>query len=265
MKNSAIAWTDHTFNPWWGCVRVSPGCQHCYAETFAKRLGMPHLWGAYSNRRRMSPSYWGQPLKWNAEAADAVTPPRVFCASMADVFEDHPDVGLDRVKLFALIEMTPNLDWLLLTKRPENIRRMLPLRWGVDVDDGGETPDNVWLMTTTEDQERFDARMPHIAHICAPVIGISVEPMLGPVELYHYQGAIDWVICGGESGPGARPMDIEWARHLRDQCEQYHIPFFMKQMGTAWMREHGKSGKGESLEEIPAGLRVRQWPGHYNQ
>lgn len=260
MKNSAISWTDHTFNTWWGCQRVSPGCQHCYAETFAKRLGMPHLWGAGSNRRRMSPAYWAQPLKWNQEAANAKIPPRVFCASMADVFEDHPDVGLDRVKLWALIEMTPNLDWLLLTKRPENILNMLPARWSDHVVGGGPIPENVWLMTTAEDQTRFDLRMQYMAPLTASVIGLSVEPMLGPVKLEEYQGYIDWVICGGESGPGARPMDLAWARDLRDQCDELEIPFFMKQLGSATMRQLGGSGKGEALEDLPEDLRIREYP-----
>lgn len=260
MKNSKIAWTDHTFNPWWGCQRVSPGCQHCYAESFAKRMGMPHLWGTGSNRRRMSPSYWSQPLKWNQEAADAQIPPRVFCASMADVFEDHPSVGLDRVKLWALIEMTPNLDWLLLTKRPENILNMLPARWSHHVVGGGPIPENVWMMTTAEDQTRFDLRMPYLARLEASVIGLSVEPMLGPISLDEYQGRIDWVICGGESGPGARPMDLAWARDLADQCDELEIPFFMKQLGSATMRAMGKTGKGDQLEDLPEDLRIREYP-----
>ena len=260
MKNSKIAWTDHTFNPWWGCVRVSPGCEHCYAETFAKRMGMPHLWGQRSNRRKMSASYWQQPIKWNQEAANAPTPPRVFCASMADVFEDHPDVGLDRVKLWALIEMTPNLDWLLLTKRPENIENMLPARWGEDIVGGGPIPENVWLMTTAEDQKRLEQRIPHMATLAAPVIGLSVEPMLGPVDISEHAGFIDWVICGGESGPGARPMSVDWALDLCSQCEEFGIPFFMKQMGSAYMRQIGKTGKGEAMTDIPEALRVREYP-----
>jgi protein gp37 len=260
MENSKIAWTDHTFNPWWGCMKVSPGCHHCYAETFAKRVGRENLWGAHGQRRTMSASYWRQPLKWNQEAADAQIPPRVFCASMADVFEDRPDVSGDRQKLWALIEMTPNLDWLLLTKRPENILRLFPARWEVDMLDGGTTPENVWMMTTTEDQARFDERMPHMALLTSSVIGISVEPMLGPIDLSQYSGCIDWVICGGESGPGARPMDVAWARDLAEQCNELEIPFFMKQMGSVYMREHGLTGKGDQLEDLPEDLRIREFP-----
>lgn len=262
MKNSAIAWTDHTFNPWWGCMKVSPGCHHCYAETFAKRVGWTDIWGnaAWNRRRPMSDSYWRQPLKWNREAVDAETPPRVFCASMADVFEDRRDLDQWREKLWALIEMTPNLDWLLLTKRPENIERLLTPRWSMPVDGGSFVPDNVWMLTTTEDQEQFNKRVPYLIETGSQVHGISVEPMLSPISLYFNQGDIDWVICGGESGPGAREMNVEWARDLRDQCRQYKIPFFMKQMGTLYMRGQGKTGKGESFEDIPEDLRIREYP-----
>lgn len=259
MKDSKIAWTDHTFNPWWGCARVSPGCQHCYAETFAKRVGW-NVWGAQEHRRPMSESYWQQPIKWNREAADAQTPPRVFCASMADVFEDRRDLDDMRERLWVLIERTPNLDWLLLTKRPENIGRLYCDRWSVESDGSGFIPENVWLMTTAEDQTRLDQRAACLADIPAAVHGLSVEPMLGAVDLSGFKFNIDWVICGGESGPGARPMAVEWARDLRDQCESYGIPFFMKQMGSATMRAMGKTGKGEDLADIPEDLRIREYP-----
>lgn len=259
MKDSKIEWTDHTFNPWWGCVKVSPGCQHCYAETFAKRVGRD-LWGPYAERRIASESYWRQPLKWNRDAIDAQTPPRVFCASMADVFEDRRDLDEHRERLWTLIERTPDLDWLLLTKRPQNISHLLPDRWPADRRDLGIFPENVWMMTTAEDQERLSNRMPYMQDLAAEVIGLSVEPMLGPVDLIIFQDSIKWVICGGESGPGARPMDVEWARDLRDQCASYGIPFFMKQLGSATMRAMGKTGKGDKIEDLPEDLRIREFP-----
>ena len=262
MKDSKIEWTDHTFNPWWGCMKVSPGCHHCYAETFAKRVGWTDIWGnaAWNRRRPMSDAYWRQPLKWDQDAIDAETSPRVFCASMADVFEDRRDLDTWREKLWALIEMTPNLHWLLLTKRPENIERLLTPRWSVPVDGGSFVPDNVWMLTTTENQEQFNKRVPHLIETGSQIHGISVEPMLSPISLYFNQGDIDWVICGGESGPGAREMNVEWARDLRDQCRRYKIPFFMKQMGTLYMRSQGKTGKGDRLEDLPEDLRIREYP-----
>ena len=148
-KNSAIEWTHHTFNPWWGCTKVSPGCKHCYAETWSKRLGQD-LWGARAARRELSDGYWRQPLAWNVSALKAGRRTRVFCASMADVFEDRRDLDSKRERLWALIEQTPKLDWLLLTKRPQNVARLAPY---------GETwPDNVWLGATAENQKWLDRR-----------------------------------------------------------------------------------------------------------
>lgn len=262
MENSKIAWTDHTFNPWWGCMKVSPGCHHCYAETFAKRVGWTDIWGnaAWNRRRPMSADYWRQPLKWNQAAINAEKPPRVFCASMADVFEDRRDLDTWRDKLWALIEMTQNLDWLLLTKRPENIQRLLPNRWTFFSGGHAFVPENVWMLTTTENQEQLNKRVPYLIDTPTQVHGISVEPMLEPISLYYNQGDIDWVICGGESGPGARPMDLAWARDLRDQCKAYRIPFFMKQLGSATMRAMGKTGKGDALDDLPEDLRIRESP-----
>ena len=143
-KNSSIEWTDHTFNPWWGCVRVSPGCQNCYAETWAKRVGAD-VWGAGADRRFFGEKHWQEPVKWNRTASESSPRKRVFCASMADVFELRTDLDTARQQLWKLIIETSNLDWLLLTKRPENIRSMAP--WTV-------WPDNVWIGTTVEDQPR---------------------------------------------------------------------------------------------------------------
>lgn len=227
MQNSTIEWTDHTFNLVWGCQRVSPGCEHCYAETLAHRYGFD-VWGPAktTDRRTMSANYWSQPLRWNAAAEKAGQRKRVFCCSMADVFEDHPTNEQERPKLWALIEQTPWLDWQLLTKRPENITRMVPPAW-LD-----KPRRNVWYGTSAEDQRRFDERLPHLLTVPAQVRFLSCEPLLGPINLGLFRigvargltvpfwMAINWVICGGESGAGARPMHPDWARSLRDQCKR---------------------------------------------
>lgn len=254
MEASKIEWTDNTFNPWWGCQRVSPGCEHCYAETFSKRVGRD-LWGPEAGRRVASESYWRKPLKWNDEARQAGKPTRVFCASMCDVFEDRPDLVAPRQRLWDLIDRTPNLTWQLLTKRPENIRHLKPYHWMA-------FPDNVWMMTTAEDQQRLYKRAPYItsAALFTAVRGISAEPLLGPLELSAWDGFIDWVIVGGESGPGARPFDMDWARSIRDQCARYGMAFFMKQTGSVYAKAHGLAGKGDRIEDLPEDLRIREFP-----
>jgi protein gp37 len=252
-EGSAIEWTDHTFNPWTGCTKVSPACDHCYAEGWAKRSG--HVeWGPHAPRRRTAAATWQAPLKWNLAASQAGRA-RVFCASLADVFDNHRSILPEwRAELWQLIAATPHLDWLLLTKRPQNIAKMLPPTWG------NGWP-NVWLGTTVENQTEADRRIPHLLATPAAVRFLSAEPLLGPVALdailtpdmgiYALTGIrsdgrgpsgfsrgprIDWVICGGESGPGARPMHPDWARSLRDQCARDRVPFFFKQHGK-WLHE----------------------------
>jgi len=221
-----IAWTDSTFNPWWGCERVSPGCQHCYAETFAKRTGNA-VWGKSADRRRFGDKHWTEPLKWNRQAEKDGRRHLVFCASMADVFEDRADHEPDRAQLWALIEATPFLTWQLLTKRPENVHLMVPQRWVFD-----RWPENVWLGTTVEDQQRANERIPHLLANDASVRFLSCEPLLGTVLLapWLHEG-VGWVIVGGESGPKHRPLDLEDARIIRDECEEAGVPFFFKQVG----------------------------------
>lgn len=212
-ENSAIEWTDHTFNPWWGCTRVSPACTHCYAATLAKRFG--YGWGKNADRRFFGDKHWAEPLRWDRAAENAGERKRVFCASMADVFEDRADLWNAQERLWDLIEATPHLDWLLLTKRPENILRMVPTCWrDPQCHDGW--PPNVWVGTTVEDQERADERIPHLQAVPAPVRFLSCEPLLGPIDL-NLEG-IGWVIAGGESGHGARPMHPDWVESIRDQC-----------------------------------------------
>ena len=245
MKHSKISWTDHTFNPWWGCVKVSPACTHCYAEKFAKRTGHS-VWGVESERRTFGEKHWRQPLKWNAEAAKTGLRRRVFCASMADVFEDHPTAAAERTKLWRLIGATPNLDWLLLSKRPENMMKMLP---------GGRSPENVWLGTTVESQQYAQERLPHLLAVPAKVHFVSAEPLLESIDLTPWLATLDWLIVGGESGAGFRPFDPDWARSLKAQCRANGTAFFMKQM-------NGLSSR-KAAEEVPKDLQVQQFPGSH--
>lgn len=222
-ENSKIEWTTHTFNPWWGCTKVSEACKHCYAEAWARRVGQ-NVWGPKVSRRFFGEAHWSQPLRWNKVASEGGARPRVFCASMADVFEDRDELSPQRAKLWPLIEATPNLDWLLLTKRPQNVRRLAG--WGE------EWPLNVWLGTTVELQARADELLPHLAGVPARVRFISAEPLLGMLGLERHLGStINWVITGGESGPKARPASPAWFRSLLQQCMSAAVPFHFKQWG----------------------------------
>lgn len=230
-ENSNIEWTDHTFNPWIGCQKVSPGCDHCYAETWDARglQGQAKRWGPHADRTRTSAANWRKPLAWDKAAAAAGKRARVFCASLADVFDNHSSIRLEwRDDLWKLIAATPNLDWLLLTKRPQNVARIVP-GWMAP----HSWPENVWLGTTAENQTEADRRIPHLLAVPARVRFLSCEPLLGPVSLSSYGtgASINWVICGGESGTGARPMHPDWARSLRDQCQAAGVAFFFKQWG----------------------------------
>lgn len=224
--HSRIEWTHHTFNPWWGCVKVSPACKHCYAESWAKRVGLA-LWGGRAPRRFFSDAHWREPLRWNLQACQAGERRRVFCASMADVFEARCDLDPWRERLWPLIEATPYLDWLLLTKRPECVGDHVP--WG------RRWPHNVWIGTTVENQHWADKRLPLLMHYPAAVRFVSCEPLLGALDLGRWLRAaprqLDWVIAGGESGHKARPMNPAWARALRDQCKDAGVPFHFKQWG----------------------------------
>ncbi len=222
-KNSKIEWTHHTFNPWWGCVKVSPACKNCYAETWARRVG-EQLWGGKSERRFFSDRHWLEPTKWNREARENRERRRVFCASMADVFEARAELNPWRERLWGLINATECLDWLLLTKRPQNFSRYLP--------DSGRM-NNVWLGTTVENQRWADERIPKLVDAESSVHFLSCEPLLGPLDLSPWLGAggIDWVIAGGESGGKARPTDPRWVQSLRDQCLASGVAFHFKQWG----------------------------------
>jgi protein gp37 len=261
VENSNIEWTDHSFNPWIGCTKVSAACENCYAEKFDARFG--HSWGPHV-RRRTSAANWRKPLAWNKAAQATGKRTRVFCASLADVFDNDRSITSGwRGDLWHLIHRTPHLDWMLLTKRPQNIARFLrPEEYG-DLPAWGDGWPNVWLGTTVENQTEADRRIPHLLAVPAAVRFLSCEPLLGPVDLtcLHIDGlwfdalagvmerhgpisdGLDLVICGGESGSGARPMHPDWARHLRDQCIKAGVAFHFKQWGE-W-------APGESCNHIP--------------
>ena len=329
MATTSIEWCDFTFNPWSGCSKVHAGCANCYAEVnySVKMRGVK--WGPQGNRIRASEAMWREPLKWNRQAEKAGERRKVFCASLADVFEDWDGPILDsehrqlfreysgaycysvdqphepmehapgvkdfpaitmndlRRDLFALIDQTPNLDWLLLTKRPENIRSM----WL-----GLSGRSNVWLGSSPCDQKTFDDCLPDLLgkrNLCR-FLFLSLEPLLGPIILPKTK-VVDWVIVGGESGPKARPCDIDWIRSIRDQCRAAGVPCFVKQLGSyvlwsgsqggygdgpsdCWPRNESTSGaeetfqgrtrfrkrllddKGGNLLEMPEDLRVREFP-----
>lgn len=219
-ENSDIAWCSHTFNPWMGCAYASPGCAHCYARQFAEvRYGWVRF-GGHGTRKRTSDANWRQPLAWNRKAEREGQRQKVFCASLADVFEDRAELVPWREDVFRLMAQTPNLDWLLLTKRPQNIKRMMPK-------DG--LPPNVWLGTTVEIQQVARRRITALKAIPSAVHFLSCEPLLGPLPDLDLDG-IGWVIVGGESGPGARPLNLDWVRDLRDQCQRSKAAFSFKQL-----------------------------------
>lgn len=263
-ENTNIEWAHHTFNPWEGCTKVGPGCDHCYAETRNKRFHGGN-WGPGAPRRRTSPANWAKPRRWNTQAAEKGVRYRVFCASLADVFDNEVPAEW-RADLFKLISETPNLDWLLLTKRIGNVAGMLPSDW----DNGWP---NVWLGATVVNQQEADRDIPKLLGTPAAVRWLSMEPLLELVIITEWlhrgdhdlatmdpmaasmlsaseedgtgwvRPAVDWVIVGGESGTEARPMHREWARDLRDQCVFAGVPFLFKQWGE-WV-------PGQMLDEQP--------------
>lgn len=293
MEDSKIGWTKNTFNPWMGCTKVSPACDNCYAERDMDHRFGRVSWGKGRPRVRTSEKNWRKPLQWNREAEKAGTKYKVFCASLADVFDGEKVSDLDawRKDLFKLIEDTPNLYWLLLTKRPQNVMRMVPKDWYSGF------PEHVWIGASTENQAMLDLRVPVLAEIPATVRFLSCEPLLGPLDLgaylgdhdchacgkrfwgddlngkdyneglkivdftdhggesaldtcphcgydnvdeedatvgfENYENAVNWIIAGGESGPGWREMDMDWVRSIRDQCVSANVPFFLKQTSGA--------------------------------
>ena len=263
MENSKIEWTDHTWNPWQGCTKVSPGCKHCYAESLMDHRYKKVKWGPTGTRLRTSAAYWRKPILWDKQAKAEGVRYKVFSASLADVFENNPQVVEWRQDFFALINQTPNLIWLLLTKRPQHVFDFVPAAWLSGL------PGNIWIGTSVENQEQADKRIPILMSIPARVRFLSVEPLLGPVDLWSatyvnpnggftgavtdWAGGVQWVIVGGESGPEARPMQTKWAQSIRSDCAAANVPFFMKQLG-------GHPNKRHDLVDFPPELQVRQFP-----
>ncbi len=239
-QHSSIEWTDHTFNPWWGCTKVSDGCKFCYAEAIANRYGQ-NVWGPTAARRTFGENHWREPLKWNEAAERNGERARVFCASMADVFDERAPVE-ERERLWELIRQTPHLDWQILTKRPQLIAENLPLDWG----DGYE---NVWLGTSVEDK-RVVERIVQLSAVPAVVHFLSLEPLIGPLPNLPLDD-IQWVIVGGESGPKSRFMSPLWVEDIRHQCEAASVPFFFKQWGGARKKQAGRELNGRFYNEMP--------------
>jgi protein gp37 len=242
---TGISWCDSTFNAVIGCQKVSAGCDNCYAETLMDKRYHKVQWGPHGERKRTSKSNWQQPIKWNknhaAFSAENGRRQRVFSSSLSDVF-DNQWVPQDRVDLWYLIHATPYLDWLLLTKRPENVSEMLPPTWDLF----GPGWPNVWLGATCEDQAAYDRRWPILQKIPARVRFISYEPAIGPLTMHHHRLKPDWLIAGGETGQGHRWMKPTWFYALKDECEREAVPFFVKQMA--------------GRKPIPDDLLVRQFP-----
>lgn len=217
------------FNPWWGCTRVSTGCDHCFAEAIDRRAGGDH-WGKGAPRRTLSDRHWSQPLKWNAAAKAAGVRPRVLCATMCDVFDAEAPEG-QLMRLWEQIRRTPALDWMLLTKRPARIARSLPPDWG-------QGYRNAWLGVSAEDEETAEQRLPLLVKAPACMRFVVCEPLLGHVDLEPWLDQLDWIIAGGETGPKARAMHPDWIRSLRDQCQRAEVPFFFKQWGEFLPADH---------------------------
>ena len=287
-SNTKIEWCDCTFNPWIGCTKVSPGCANCYAEAMDHRWGNKR-WGVSAERHRTSPANWRQPPKWNRLGQVDGRRRRVFCASLADVF-DAEVVHEWRMDLFHLIDATPNLDWLLLTKRPG-----LALRFFDGPGAGFRDQANRWHGVSVEDQERADERIPLLVKTPAAVRFLSCEPLLEGLELRRWlcsracghdgpDQEIHWVIVGGESGHGARPMELSWARSIVRQCLDTATPCFVKQLGAkpfVWRNGEDRpqlegetiapldkphwlnfaDRKGGDPTEWPPELSVREFPG----
>ena len=275
-ETTGIEWTDHTANFWWGCVKVSPGCANCYAEVWSKRYGRD-IWGpAATTERWRTKGPWRDILRWDAKAAADGVRRRVFVQSMSDFFEEHPQLDEWRAEASAILAGLKHLDVQLLTKRPENIRRMVPASWW------DQWPAHIWVGTSVENQEQADRRIPLLLEVPAAVRFLSCEPLLGPVDLtavsdgeglvdpegYDYLNVlrgfsydsygeyggripvIRWAIVGGESGPKARPMHPDWVRAIRDQCQEAAIAFHFKQWGE-WVSQEEWHGKPAGITDMP--------------
>lgn len=275
-QDSKIEWTHHTFNPWRGCTKVSAGCDNCYAEAMSHRNpGVLGVWGDDGTRVVASEAMWREPFRWNREAMGRGQRARVFCASLADVWERRPDVAASRARLLAVIHQTSWLDWLLLTKRPEHIdaclrdcasRRVdipssLALQWM-----HGDILPNIWLGTSVEDQAAAEQRIPALLTHASRIKFLSLEPLLGRLDLRRWLGPdkINWAIVGGESGHGARSFDVEWCEDIVQQCREAKIAVFVKQLGARPMADGQliqlRNKKGGDIADFPEHLQIREFP-----
>jgi protein gp37 len=257
---TAIEWTDETWNPVTGCTKVSPGCDHCYAERITERF---HGKGSF-DRVVLHSDRILQPLRWRK-------PRNVFVNSMSDLFHDDvPEKFIQRV--FAAMEVSTQHTFQILTKRPGRMASIMN-RWAAEWADADNVPTtshvplrNVWLGTSVEDQRWADIRIPKLLETPSAMRFLSCEPLLGAVDLASYIGnrtstadvaggrlGIDWVIVGGESGPGARPMHPDWPRSLRAQCVGAGVPFFFKQWGGPTPKSGGRKLDGRTWDEMPTG------------
>lgn len=238
-ENTKIEWADHTFNPWMGCTRVSPACDNCYAAKMMDTRYGRVRWGVGEPRVRTKD--WSKPRKWNRETPGAF----VFCASLADVFDNEVPAGW-RAELFELIAATPNLTWLLLTKRVGNVIPMTHAAWG-------GLPLNVAIGATMANQFEYDRdrmKLARIKDVAKPAFTFgSFEPLLGPIILD--KNAPDWIIVGGESGPNARPMNLEWARSLKRQAAELGRVFNFKQVGGRKADKGGHELDGQTYFDRP--------------
>jgi len=239
-EQSEISWTDATFNPWIGCTKVSPACDRCYAARDNERRKWVDGWGIGVPRRRTKT--WGEPIKWNRKAELTGYRPRVFCASLADVFDNEVEQAW-RDDLWALLRVTPNLRWILLTKRIGNAAKMLPPDWPFP---------NAGLMSTLESQAVWDRDYPKLAATPAAWHGVSAEPLLSHINIGDAKP--DWIITGGESGAGFRPLDMDAVRSLRDQCARNGITFHHKQNGGFRGKDAGCLVDGVEHKHFPPAL-----------
>lgn len=251
MENTAIEWCDDTLNPWMGCTKVSPACLNCYAEEMMDlRYGRVE-WGPGKARALTSDANWKKPLAWDRKAQRQGVRRRVFCASLADVFDDEvPDAWHHR--LWRLIDRCRNLDWLCLSKRPENYARYLPwLAKHPDLPDPDGTPwPHVWLGTTVENRQHGLPRVDVLRSTPAAARFLSVEPLLEDLGEFDLAG-IHWVIVGGESGGNFRPMEAAWARNVRDLCARSGTAFFFKQWSGRKPKAVGRDLDGQKHDAVP--------------
>lgn len=257
-ENSGIAWTTHTFNPWVGCTKVGPGCDHCYAEAWNTRFAPDHTapnWGPGAPRRRTQAKNWGKVRKWNREAAGSDKPVWIFSASLADIFDNEASPG-DRADFFDLVAECSNLEFQIVTKRIGNVSKMLP----------SVVPKNMGLVSTVVTQAECDRDLPKLLAVKRTFgvswVGLSIEPQLEHVEPRDARG-LDWIITGGESdqrGFKARLYDPSWARGLILDGKIKGIPIFVKQMGSRPFGLRLRDSAGAEPGEWPEDLRVREFP-----